>query len=101
MREETFGPVVGIMKVSGDEEAVTLMNDSDFGLSAAIYSKDTSAASELGKEIETGTVFVNRCDFLDPELVWTGVKNTGRGYSLSVHGFDNYTQLKSFHIKHA
>lgn len=101
MREETFGPVVGIMKVSGDEEAVTLMNDSDFGLSAAIYSKDTSAASELGKEVETGTVFVNRCDFLDPELVWTGVKNTGRGYSLSVRGFDNYTQLKSFHIKHA
>ncbi|WP_156495293.1 aldehyde dehydrogenase family protein, partial [Oleiphilus sp. HI0128] len=99
MRDETFGPVVGIMAVSSDEEAVKLMNDSDLGLSAAIYSNDLEAATALGEKIETGTFFVNRCDFLDPELVWTGVKNTGRGYSLSVHGFDNYIQLKSYHIK--
>lgn len=99
MRDETFGPVVGIMAVSSDEEAIKLMNDSDLGLSAAIYSNDLEAATALGEKIETGTFFVNRCDFLDPELVWTGVKNTGRGYSLSVHGFDNYIQLKSYHIK--
>ena len=100
MREETFGPVVGIMSVDSDEEAIRLMNDSDLGLSAAIYTQDIELAAHLGDQIETGTVFVNRCDFLDPELVWTGVKHTGRGYSLSIKGFDNFTQLKSYHIKH-
>lgn len=100
MRDESFGPVVGIMKVESDEEAVALMNDSELGLSAAIYSQDTDKAVALGEKIETGTFFVNRCDFLDPELVWTGVKDTGRGASLSKFGFDNFIQLKSFHIKH-
>ncbi len=99
MTEESFGPVVGIMKVSSDEEALKLMNDSEFGLTASIFSSDINKAIELGKKLETGTFFVNRCDFLDPELAWTGVKNTGRGYSLSKFGFDNFTQAKSFHIK--
>jgi len=99
MTEESFGPVVGIMKVGSDEEAVRLMNDSEFGLSASIFSADIDRAVELGKQIETGTFFVNRCDFLDPELAWTGVKNTGRGCTLSSKGFDGFTQLKSFHIK--
>lgn len=99
MTEETFGPVVGIMKVSSDEEAITLMNDSDLGLSAAIYTSDYELGALLGDRVECGTFFINRCDFLDPELVWTGVKNTGRGYSLSKLGFNNFVQAKSFHIK--
>lgn len=99
MTEESFGPVVGIMKVRSDDEAVRLMNDSEFGLSASIFSADIDCAIALGQQIETGTFFVNRCDFLDPELAWTGVKNTGRGCTLSIKGFDSFTQLKSFHIK--
>lgn len=99
MTEESFGPVVGIMKVSSDEEAIKLMNDSEFGLTASIFSSDIERAVTLGQELEAGTFFVNRCDYLDPELVWTGVKNTGRGCTLSKLGFDNFTRAKSFHIK--
>jgi len=99
MVEESFGPVVGIMKVSSDEEAVKLMNDSEFGLSASIFTSDIETAIELGDQIETGTFFVNRCDFLDPELAWTGVKNSGRGCTLSSEGFNAFTRVKSFHIK--
>ncbi len=99
MREESFGPVVGIMKVSGDDEAVTLMNDSPYGLTASIWTSDVNRAAELGTRIETGTVFMNRCDYLDPDLVWTGVKETGRGASLSKYGFDALTQPKSYHLR--
>lgn len=99
MTEESFGPVVGIMKVSSDEEALQLMNDSEFGLTAAIFTQDIDTAIVLGQQLETGTFFVNRCDFLDPELAWTGVKNTGRGCTLSKLGFDAFTRPKSFHIK--
>jgi len=99
MTEESFGPVVGIMKVSSDEEALNLMNDSEFGLTASIFSSDIESATTLGRAVQTGTFFVNRCDYLDPELAWTGVKNTGRGCTLSTLGFANFTQAKSFHIK--
>lgn len=99
MTEESFGPVVGIMKVETDEQAIALMNDSEFGLTASIFTQDIDTAISLGQQIETGTFFVNRCDYLDPELAWTGVKNTGRGCSLSKLGFDAFTQLKSYHIK--
>jgi acyl-CoA reductase-like NAD-dependent aldehyde dehydrogenase len=99
MREETFGPAVGIMKVNSDEEALALMNDSDFGLTAAIYSADTARAEALGDQLETGTVFLNRCDYLDPALAWTGVKNSGRGCTLSSIGFEQLTRPKSFHFK--
>ena len=83
MRDESFGPVVGIMKVRDDEEAIRLMNDSPYGLTAAIWTSDVEAAERIGARIETGTVFMNRCDYLDPGLAWTGVKDTGRGASLS------------------
>ena len=83
MRDESFGPTVGIMKVTGDEEAIRLMNDSPYGLSAAIWTSDVDAAEAIGEKLETGTVFMNRCDYLDPALAWTGVKDTGRGASLS------------------
>jgi len=99
MREETFGPAVGIMKVKSDDEALALMNDSKYGLTASLWTKDVERASRIGAEIETGTVFMNRADYLDPALVWTGVKQTGRGGSLSVLGFHNLTRPKSYHLK--
>ena len=99
MCEESFGPVVGIMKVSSDEETVKLMNDSEFGLTASIFTQDIDTAIILGQQIKTGTFFVNRCDYLDPELAWCGVKNTGRGCTLSKLGFEALTQPKSYHIK--
>jgi acyl-CoA reductase-like NAD-dependent aldehyde dehydrogenase len=99
MREESFGPVVGIMKVRDDDEAITLMNDSPYGLTASIWTRDADRAAELGARIETGTVYMNRCDYLDPHLVWTGVKDTGRGAALSKYGFDALTQPKSFHLR--
>jgi acyl-CoA reductase-like NAD-dependent aldehyde dehydrogenase len=99
MREETFGPAVGIMSVGSDEEAVRLMNDSEFGLTAAIFSADPARAETLGDALETGTVFLNRCDYLDPALAWTGVKNSGRGCTLSRVGFEQLTRPKSYHFR--
>jgi len=99
MTEESFGPVVGIQKVSSDTEAIKLMNDSEFGLTAAIFTDDIDKGVELGQQLETGTFFINRCDYLDPELAWTGVKNSGQGCSLSVIGYEHLTRPKSFHIK--
>ncbi len=99
MRDESFGPVVGIMKVSSDEEAIALMNDSEFGLTASLWTKDVERAERVGNEIETGTVFMNRADYLDPGLCWTGCKNTGRGGGLSVIGYQNLTRPKSYHLK--
>jgi len=99
MTEESFGPVVGIVKVGGDEEAVRLMNDSEFGLTAAIWTADVEAAIALGERLETGTVFMNRCDYLDPALAWTGVKATGRGVTLSALGYHALTRPKSFHLR--
>jgi acyl-CoA reductase-like NAD-dependent aldehyde dehydrogenase len=99
MREETFGPAVGIMKVVSDEEALRLMNNSDYGLTAAIFSADAARAEALADQLETGTVFLNRCDYLDPALAWTGVKNSGRGCTLSRVGFEQLTRPKSYHFK--
>ena len=99
MRDESFGPVVGIMKVSSDAEAIALMNDSEFGLTASLWTQDVDRAARIGDELETGTVFMNRADYLDPGLCWTGCKNTGRGGGLSVIGFHNLTRPKSYHLK--
>ncbi|WP_027256336.1 aldehyde dehydrogenase family protein [Leisingera aquimarina] len=99
MREESFGPVVGIMKVASDDEAVALMNDSDFGLTASLWTRDVERAQRVGDRIETGTVFMNRADYLDPGLCWTGCKDTGRGGGLSVIGYHNLTRPKSYHLK--
>ncbi|UWQ03844.1 aldehyde dehydrogenase family protein [Aliiroseovarius crassostreae] len=99
MRDESFGPVVGIMKVSSDDEAIALMNDSEFGLTASLWTRDLDRAAAVGDRIETGTVFMNRADYLDPGLCWTGCKNTGRGGGLSVIGFHNLTRPKSYHLK--
>jgi len=99
MIEENFGPVFGVMPVASDEEAVKLMNDSPYGLTASIWSKSQERALKLAPQIETGTVFMNRCDYLDPYLAWTGVKDTGKGVTLSKHGFDAVTRLKSYHLR--
>jgi acyl-CoA reductase-like NAD-dependent aldehyde dehydrogenase len=101
MRDETFAPVVGIMKVKDDEEAIRLMNDSPFGLTASLWTQDTTRAAAIGARIETGTVFMNRADYLDPALCWTGCKSTGRGGALSVLGYHNLTRPKSYHLKKA
>ncbi len=99
MAEESFGPVIGIMKVKSDDEAVKLMNDSKFGLTAALWTNDEKAALKIGNQIETGTVYMNRCDYLDPALAWVGVKDSGRGATLSKVGYEMLTRPKSFHLR--
>ncbi|SIQ22288.1 Acyl-CoA reductase [Rhizobium sp. RU20A] len=101
MTEETFGPAVGIMKVKSDQEALSLMNDCKYGLTVSLWTKDAERADRLAADLETGTVFMNRADYLDPALCWTGVKETGRGGSLSVIGFHNLTRPKSYHFRKA
>lgn len=99
MSEETFAPVVGIMAVKSDEEAIALMNDSEYGLTASIWTADMDKALAIGEQVETGTFFMNRCDYLDPALAWTGVKNSGRGCTLSTIGYEALTRPKSYHLK--
>jgi acyl-CoA reductase-like NAD-dependent aldehyde dehydrogenase len=99
MSEETFGPIVGIMQVTSDEEAIYLMNDSQYGLTASVWTADEDAALRIGQQLNTGTVYMNRCDYLDPALAWTGVKDTGRGCTLSRLGYEALTRPKSFHLR--
>ncbi|HEV8018242.1 MAG TPA: aldehyde dehydrogenase family protein [Steroidobacteraceae bacterium] len=99
MREEIFGPVAGVMKVHSDADAVAQMNDNPFGLTAAVWTRDAAAAEHLGGQVQTGTWFMNRCDYLDPALAWVGVKDSGRGCTLSVVGYEHLTRPKSFHLR--
>ncbi len=99
MTEESFGPVVGIMKVASDQQAIELMNDSRFGLTASVWTTNEVAANRIGNQVDTGTWFMNRCDYLDPALAWTGVKDSGRGCTLSVLGYEALTRPKSFHLR--
>lgn len=99
MREESFGPVVGIMSVKNDKEAIKLMNDSKFGLTASLWTEDINRAEAIADRIDTGTAFMNRADYLDPALCWTGCKDTGRGGGLSMIGYHNLTRPKSYHLK--
>ena len=99
MREEIFGPVAGVMKVRSDLEAVAQMNNNVFGLTAAVWTRDAAAAVALGEQVQTGTWFMNRCDYLDPALAWAGVKESGRGCTLSVVGYEHLTRPKSFHLR--
>ena len=99
MREESFGPVVGIMRVADDQSAVQLMNDSPYGLTASVWTADEGAAQSIGDQLNTGTVFMNRCDYLDPQLAWTGVKHSGKGCTLSEIGYETLTRPKSYHLR--
>ncbi|HSG66366.1 MAG TPA: aldehyde dehydrogenase family protein, partial [Gammaproteobacteria bacterium] len=99
MSEETFGPAVGIMKVRSDDEAIALMNDSRYGLTASIWTRDEQAAIAIGDRVQTGTWFMNRCDYLDPALAWVGVKDSGRGCTLSSVGYEHLTRPKSYHLR--
>jgi len=99
MTEESFGPVIGIMKVEDDDDAVQMMNDSRFGLTASVWTRDEKAALAIGDRVVTGTFFMNRCDYLDPALAWTGVKDSGRGCTLSELGYLQLTRPKSFHLR--
>jgi acyl-CoA reductase-like NAD-dependent aldehyde dehydrogenase len=99
MADECFGPVCGVMPVADDIDAIRLMNDSPYGLTAAVFTREVEAALHIGERIETGTWFMNRCDYLDPALAWTGVKNSGRGVTLSSIGFEHLTRAKSYHLK--
>lgn len=100
MTEETFGPVIPVQKVHSSDEAIILMNDSDYGLTASVFSTNLNKAVQIGEQVETGTFFVNRCDYIDPALAWCGIKHSGKGYALSSLGFETLTRPKSFHIKH-
>ena len=99
MTEETFGPCVGIMKVNNENDAIKFMNDSPYGLTASIWTKDLEIAEKVGSQVQTGTFFMNRCDYLDPALSWTGVKETGKGCSLSEIAYEKLTAPKSFHLR--
>ena len=100
MMDESFGPVVGIMAVKDDDEAIDLMNDSPFGLTASVWTEDADAAREIGDRVNTGTFFMNRCDYLDPALAWTGVGDSGCGCTLSALGYEQLTRPKSYHLRH-
>lgn len=99
MKDESFGPVVGIMKVNSDDQAVELMNDSAYGLTASLWTKNPDKAVEIGDSLQTGTVYMNRCDYLDPALAWVGIKQSGRGCALSKLGYQQLTRPKSFYLK--
>jgi len=99
MREESFGPLLPVARVESDAEALARMNDSDLGLTASVWTASPSRAERLSRSLEAGTVYMNRCDFLDPALAWTGFKDSGRGVTLSRHGYDHLTRLKSLHFR--
>ncbi len=99
MTEESFGPVVGIMPVNDDAEALRLMNDSPYGLTASLWTQDPDRAWALARQVETGTVFLNRADYLDPAICWTGTKDTGRGAGLSKLGYHAVTRPRSYHFR--
>lgn len=99
MQAETFGPAVGIMAVQDDQEAVRLINDSPFGLTASLWTRNVDAALEISSRVDTGTVYLNCCDVLEPSLAWTGVKQSGRGCTLSRFGFDALTRPKSLNFR--
>ncbi len=98
-RLELFGPGALISPVAGDDAAIESINASPYGLTAAVYTPDLARAEQLAGRLDVGTVFANRCDYLDPELAWTGTKDSGRGHTLSALGFEGFTRPKSLHLR--
>ncbi|MEO2167901.1 MAG: aldehyde dehydrogenase family protein, partial [bacterium] len=99
MQEESFGPLLPVLAVDSDEEALGHMNDSAFGLTASVWTKDSERAERMAAEINAGTIFQNRCDYLEPALPWTGVGDSGKGSTLSRYGFHGLTRRKSLHYR--
>jgi acyl-CoA reductase-like NAD-dependent aldehyde dehydrogenase len=99
MREESFGPVIGVAAVAGDEEAVELMNDTEYGLTAGVYSRDRARAERLLSRVNAGSVYINACDRVSPRLPWTGRKHSGIGSTLSTYGIRAFVQPKAWHKK--
>lgn len=99
MSEETFGPILAVTSVESDEEAVALMNDSKYGLTASVYTTDIDQAKKISQQLNVGTVFMNRCDFVDPSLPWSGRKDSGKGITLSHLGFEGFTRTKGYNFR--
>ncbi|MBK7875372.1 MAG: aldehyde dehydrogenase family protein [Planctomycetes bacterium] len=99
MQEETFGPILPVARVGDDEEALARMNDSRYGLTASVWTKNAARAERFARELQAGTVYQNRCDYLDPALAWTGWKESGLGSTLSRFGFAAFTRKKSIHFR--
>jgi acyl-CoA reductase-like NAD-dependent aldehyde dehydrogenase len=99
MQKESFGPILPVAVVDSDEEALRLMNDSRLGLTASVWTRDRERAARMARALECGTVYMNRCDALDPALPWTGVKDSGRGVTLSALGFEGVTRPKAVHFR--
>jgi acyl-CoA reductase-like NAD-dependent aldehyde dehydrogenase len=99
MREESFGPIIGIQKVGDDDEAVRLMNDTDYGLTAGVYTRDAARAERILARIEAGSVYWNCCDRVSPRLPWSGVKHSGIGLTLSTYGIETFTRPKAWHLR--
>ena len=99
MQEEQFGPIVAVQRVQSDEEALALMSQTSYGLTASVWTSDMGRAERLAEQLKFGTIFMNRCDFVDPLLPWSGVGQSGRGHSLSVLGFDQLTRPRSLHLR--
>ncbi len=101
MREESFGPIIGIQKVRGDDEAVQLMNDTDYGLTAGVFTKDRARAERILARIDAGSVYWNCCDRVSPRLPWSGHKHSGGGLTLSTYGIETFTRPKAWHLRGA
>jgi acyl-CoA reductase-like NAD-dependent aldehyde dehydrogenase len=101
MREESFGPVIGIMKVKDDEESIRLMNDTDYGLTAAVYTSDLARGERILARIDSGSGYINCCDRVSAALPWSGRKHSGLGATLSHQGLRAFTQTKSMHVRYA
>jgi len=101
MRDESFGPIIGLQAVADDEAAIGLMNDTDYGLTAGVYSADEKRAKKILKQVDAGTVYWNCCDRVSPRLPWSGVKHSGIGLTLSTYGIQTFTRPKAWHLKSA
>jgi acyl-CoA reductase-like NAD-dependent aldehyde dehydrogenase len=101
MRDESFGPVIGLQKVGGDDEAVALMNDTDYGLTAGVYTKVEKRAKRILERVDAGSVYWNCCDRVSPRLPWSGLKHSGIGLTLSTYGIQTFTRPKAWHLRSA
>ncbi len=99
MKEESFGPIIGIQKVGSDDEAVALMNDTEYGLTAGVYTHNRARARRILAKVESGTAYWNCCDRVSPRLPWSGVRHSGIGVTLSTYGIQTFTRPKAWHLR--